>query len=33
MEPPATKTLYSSSIQLTCIPDKIVVCVRKTSGH
>ncbi|MFM7987315.1 MAG: major capsid protein V20 domain-containing protein, partial [Candidatus Fonsibacter sp.] len=23
---------YSSSIQLTCIPDKIVVCVRKTIG-
>ncbi|MFM7989523.1 MAG: major capsid protein V20 domain-containing protein, partial [Candidatus Fonsibacter sp.] len=26
------KTLYSSIIQLTCIPDKIVVCVRKTIG-
>ncbi|MFM7989281.1 MAG: hypothetical protein ACKPKO_59205 [Candidatus Fonsibacter sp.] len=27
---PQTTTLYSSSIQLTFIPDKIVVCVRKT---
>ncbi|MFM7985030.1 MAG: hypothetical protein ACKPKO_37495, partial [Candidatus Fonsibacter sp.] len=25
---PQARTLYSSSIQLTCIPDKIVVCVR-----
>ena len=29
---PVTRTLYSSSIQLTCIPDKIVVCVRKSIG-
>ena len=29
---PIVKTLYSSSIQLTCIPDKLVVCVRKTIG-
>ncbi|MFM7987257.1 MAG: major capsid protein V20 domain-containing protein, partial [Candidatus Fonsibacter sp.] len=29
---PQARTLYSSSIQLTCIPDKIVVCVRKTIG-
>ncbi|MFM7983057.1 MAG: major capsid protein V20 domain-containing protein, partial [Candidatus Fonsibacter sp.] len=26
------RTLYSSIIQLTCTPDKIVVCVRKTIG-
>ncbi|MFM7977797.1 MAG: major capsid protein V20 domain-containing protein [Candidatus Fonsibacter sp.] len=24
--------MYSSSIKLTCIPDKIVVCVRKNIG-
>ncbi|MFM7986107.1 MAG: major capsid protein V20 domain-containing protein, partial [Candidatus Fonsibacter sp.] len=29
---PVTRTLYSSSSQLTCIPDKIVVCVRKSIG-
>ena len=29
---PQSSTLYSSSIQLTCIPDKIVVCVRKSIG-
>ncbi|MFM7986257.1 MAG: major capsid protein V20 domain-containing protein [Candidatus Fonsibacter sp.] len=29
---PQARTLYSSSIQLTCIPDKIVVCVRKNIG-
>ena len=29
---PESRTLYSSSIQLTCIPDKIVVCVRKSIG-
>ncbi|MFM7988391.1 MAG: major capsid protein V20 domain-containing protein, partial [Candidatus Fonsibacter sp.] len=32
MNEPQAITLYSSSIQLTCIPDKIVVCVRKTIG-
>ena len=31
--PPESRILYSSSIQLTCIPDKIVVCVRKTVGN
>ena len=30
--PPVTKTLCSPSIQLTCIPDKIVLCVRKNIG-
>ena len=30
---PESKILQSSSIQLTCIPDKIVVCVRKTIGN
>ncbi|MFM7989304.1 MAG: hypothetical protein ACKPKO_59320, partial [Candidatus Fonsibacter sp.] len=29
---PQAKTLYSSSIKLTCIPDKIVVCVRNNIG-
>ena len=29
---PLVKTLYSSSIQLTCIPDKLIVCVRKNIG-
>ena len=29
---PESRILYSSSIQLTCIPDKIVVCVRKNIG-
>ncbi|MFM7977733.1 MAG: hypothetical protein ACKPKO_00315 [Candidatus Fonsibacter sp.] len=29
---PQTITLYSSSTQLTRIPDKIVVCVRKNIG-
>ncbi|MFM7985710.1 MAG: major capsid protein V20 domain-containing protein, partial [Candidatus Fonsibacter sp.] len=29
---PQTRTIYSSSIKLTCIPDKIVVCVRKNIG-
>ena len=29
---PQSRTLYSSSIQLTCITDKIVVCVRKNIG-
>ncbi|MFM7988881.1 MAG: major capsid protein V20 domain-containing protein [Candidatus Fonsibacter sp.] len=29
---PQSITLYSSCIQLTCIPDKIVVCVRKNIG-
>jgi hypothetical protein len=31
--PPEPRILYSSSIQLTCIPDKIVVCVRKNIGN
>jgi hypothetical protein len=30
--PPESRILYSSSIQLTCIPDNIVVCVRKNIG-
>ena len=30
---PESRILYSSSIQLTCIPDKIVVCVRKNIGN
>ena len=30
---PESGILYSSIIQLTCIPDKIVVCVRKTVGN
>ncbi|MFM7984038.1 MAG: major capsid protein V20 domain-containing protein [Candidatus Fonsibacter sp.] len=29
---PQTRTLYSSSIQLTCIPDNIVVCVCNNIG-
>ena len=29
---PPVKTLYSSSIQLTCIPDKLIICVRKNIG-
>ncbi|MFM7984850.1 MAG: major capsid protein V20 domain-containing protein, partial [Candidatus Fonsibacter sp.] len=29
---PQSSTLVSSSIYLTCIPDKIVVCVRKNIG-
>ena len=29
---PESRILHSSSIQLTCIPDKIVVCVRKNIG-
>ncbi|MFM7978062.1 MAG: major capsid protein V20 domain-containing protein, partial [Candidatus Fonsibacter sp.] len=29
---PQARTLYSSSIQVTCIPDNIVVCVRKNVG-
>ena len=29
---PESRILYSSSIQLTCIPNKIVVCVRKNIG-
>ncbi|MFM7982722.1 MAG: phage major capsid domain-containing protein, partial [Candidatus Fonsibacter sp.] len=31
--PPPSLMLQSSSIQLTCIPDKIVVSVRKTIGN
>ena len=31
--PPESRILYSSSIQLTRIPDKIVVCVRKNIGN
>ena len=30
---PESRILYSSSIQLTCIPDKIVVRVRKNVGN
>ncbi|MFM7978800.1 MAG: major capsid protein V20 domain-containing protein, partial [Candidatus Fonsibacter sp.] len=30
---PESRILQSSSIQLTCIPDNIVVCVRKTVGN
>ena len=30
---PESRILCSSSIQLTCIPDKIVVCVRKNIGN
>ncbi|MFM7982992.1 MAG: major capsid protein V20 domain-containing protein, partial [Candidatus Fonsibacter sp.] len=30
---PESRLLQSSSVQLACIPDKIVVCARKTVGN